>query len=84
MLAKEKFDLVFLDVKLPDGNGIHLLPSIRELQPTVPVIILTAHAELASTSEAARLGACAYLLKPIDPEDILARVENALGTSCKD
>ena len=84
MLEREKYDLVFLDVKLPDGNGIHLLPSIRQLQPKIPVIILTAHVEQAATSEAERLGACAYLIKPIDPEEILTLVAKNLGINCGD
>ncbi len=69
------FDLVFLDIKLPDQSGIQLLPQIRSLYPDMPVIILTAHASLETAIEAVRSGATDYLLKPIDPEAILARVK---------
>jgi DNA-binding response OmpR family regulator len=68
------FDLVFLDIKLPDQSGIQLLPQIRRLYPDMPVVILTAHASLDTAIEAVRAGASDYLLKPIDPEAILARV----------
>ncbi|MGA2503984.1 MAG: response regulator transcription factor [Anaerolineales bacterium] len=68
------FDLVFLDIKLPDQSGIQLLPQIRNLYPDMPVVILTAHASLETAIEAVRAGASDYLLKPIDPEAILARV----------
>ena len=68
------FDLVFLDIKLPDQSGIQVLPQIRKLYPDMPVVILTAHASLETAIEAVRAGATDYLLKPIDPEAILARV----------
>jgi DNA-binding response OmpR family regulator len=72
------YDLTFLDIKLPDQNGIQLLPQLRELYPEMPVLILTAHASLDTAIGAVRLGARDYLLKPIDPENILERVESLL------
>jgi DNA-binding response OmpR family regulator len=55
-----------------------LLPQIRELYPDMPVLILTAHATLDTAIGAVRLGARDYLLKPIDPENIISRVEGIL------
>jgi two-component system NtrC family response regulator len=78
LLQEGRYDLLFLDVKLPDGNGLSLLPTILKMHPSLPVIILTAHGEQAAASEALQMGAWAYLLKPIDPEDILARVAESL------
>jgi DNA-binding response OmpR family regulator len=72
------YDLVFLDLKMPDINGLELLPQIRTLYPEMPVLILTAHATLDSAIEAVRKGARDYLLKPIDPEQILSRVSEIL------
>ncbi len=72
------YDLAFLDIKLPDQNGIQLLPKIRELYPEMPILILTAHATLETAIGAVRLGARDYLLKPIDPESILSRVADIL------
>jgi DNA-binding response OmpR family regulator len=72
------YDLVFLDLKMPDFNGIDILPQIRSLYPDMPVLILTAHATLESAIEAVRKGARDYLIKPIDPSLILARVEEVL------
>lgn len=74
LLQGGAFDLVFLDIKLPDQSGIEILPQIRHLYPDMPVVILTAHASLETAIEAVRAGASDYLLKPIDPEAILARV----------
>jgi DNA-binding response OmpR family regulator len=78
LLQATGFDLAFLDIKLPDQSGIQLLPQIRQLYPQMPVLILTAHATLDTAIDAVRLGARDYLLKPIDPDDILKRVETIL------
>src|SRR4030066_2315314 len=78
LLQAGAFDLTFLDIKLPDQNGIQLLPQIRELYPEMPIFILTAHATLDTAIGAVRSGAKDYLLKPIDPETILNRVQALL------
>ena len=78
LLQAGAYDLTFLDIKLPDQNGIQLLPQIRDLYPEMPILILTAHATLDTAIGAVRLGAKDYLLKPIDPENILARVADIL------
>jgi len=79
LLQSGAYDLTFLDIKLPDQNGIVLLPQIKELYPEMPILILTAHATLDTAIEAVRLGARDYLLKPIDPENILTRVSSILS-----
>jgi len=78
-LTSGPFDLAFIDLQMPDMNGLVLLKEIRRLQPEMPVIILTAHASLDSAIEAVRQGARDYLIKPIDPALILARVEDILS-----
>ncbi len=79
ILSKGGFDLVFLDLKMPGGGGMELLPDIRKMYPEMPVIILTAHATLDSAMGAVRLGASDYLLKPIDPPLLLQRVKEVLA-----
>jgi DNA-binding response OmpR family regulator len=78
VLQAGAYDLTFLDIKLPDQNGIQLMPQLRELYPEMPILILTAHATLDTAIGAVRLGARDYLLKPIDPENILSRAESLL------
>jgi DNA-binding response OmpR family regulator len=73
------YNLIFLDLKMPDINGLDLLPEIREENPDAPVLILTAHATLESAIEAVRKGARDYLLKPYDPEQIIERVGELLN-----
>ncbi len=75
------YDLVFLDLKLPDASGLSLLPEMRSQYPDMPVLILTAHDKLGVALEAVRGGARDYLLKPIDPPVLLARVKEVLEES---
>lgn len=79
LLQAGAYDLTFLDIKLPDQNGIQLLTQIKELYPDMPVLILTAHATLDTAIDAVRLGARDYLIKPVDPDNILSRVESIMG-----
>jgi DNA-binding response OmpR family regulator len=78
-IQKDRMDLVFLDINLPDRSGVTLLPEIRHLYPDLPVLFLTAHATLETAVDAVNLGARGYLLKPIDPGNILFRIEEILS-----
>jgi DNA-binding response OmpR family regulator len=73
------YDLVFLDVKLPDASGLTLLTEMRDQYPGVPVLILTAHDKLGVALEAVRNGAHDYMLKPVDPPILIARVKEVLS-----
>jgi DNA-binding NtrC family response regulator len=78
-LETASYDLVFLDVKLPDGSGLNLLPEMHNRYPDMPVLILTAHDKLGVAIEAVTHGALDYLLKPVDPARLLERVREVLG-----
>jgi DNA-binding response OmpR family regulator len=80
-LEAGSYDLVFLDLKLPDASGLTLLPEMRSQYPDMPVLILTAHDKLGVALEAVRGGARDYLLKPVDPPVLLARVKELLAGS---
>jgi DNA-binding response OmpR family regulator len=73
------YDLVFLDIKLPDVSGMSLLPEIRKLFADMPVLILTGNATVDTAMEAVRHGARDYLVKPIDPVYLLSRVKEILS-----
>ncbi len=73
ILGNGTFDLVYLDIHLPGVNGLQVLREIRKKNTQMPVVLLTGHATLQSALEALRLGATDYLLKPIDPEVLVAR-----------
>lgn len=74
------YDLIFLDLKMHGVSGLDLLPEIQRVAPQVPVLILTAHLYQDLALEAVEHGAQAYLLKPADPSEILARVSEILFT----
>lgn len=69
------FNIMLLDIRLPDMNGIDLLVKTRELQPNAIKIMVTGFPSLDNTMESLNLGAHAYIIKPIDPEKLLKIIE---------
>lgn len=81
--AREKFlnedpDLVLLDLKLPDGNGLDLLREFKALKPEIPIIIITAFADSESAIFAMKEGAYDYLSKPFDFIHLMDLLKKAL------
>jgi DNA-binding NtrC family response regulator len=74
-------DLVLLDYRLPDGDGLTTLRRIKEITPDTPVILMTAFSTVENAVEAMKHGAYHYLNKPFNLDDVSAMVENALETS---
>jgi len=79
--AGNRFDLYLLDVRLPDGNGVDLLRSIRKHGATAPVIMISGHGTIAMAVEAVQLGAFDFLEKPLSRERVLLAVQHALDRS---
>jgi two-component system, OmpR family, response regulator len=73
-LATVSYDLVLLDLGLPDGRGLDLLRELRRGGSKVPVIVLTAMDQIASRIEGLNSGADDYLVKPFDLSELSARV----------
>ena len=65
---------VLLDLHLPDGDGLSLLPTIRRQAPDTPVIVLTARDQVSDRIRGLDAGADDYLVKPFDPDELLARL----------
>ena len=78
-IAKDEvIDLALLDLKLNGKNGIELMEEIHQINPELPVIILTAYGAINTAVEAMRKGAYSYLTKPFDDNDLLLQIEQCI------
>ncbi|MFH1542317.1 MAG: response regulator [bacterium] len=77
-LKKDMYDMAFVDYKLPGMDGIEVLKKIKEVDPTIEVVIVTAYASESSHANAITLGALEYLRKPFLMEEIYELVERGL------
>jgi len=77
--VEEKFyDLVIMDVRMPNVDGIQALQKIKQISPDIPVIIMTAYASVGSAVEALKSSAYDYLIKPLDIDELKILVAKAL------
>ena len=74
-VEREAFSLVISDVNMPGMDGHQLLARLRQCQPQLPVLLMTAHAAVERAVEAMRQGAVDYLVKPFEPKALLSLVE---------
>ena len=79
VLDLENFDLVLLDLALPGQSGLELLPLIKERQPELPVIMITAYGTVDNVVDAIRAGAENFVQKPWDNEKLLADIRSAVA-----
>lgn len=74
LYKKTRFDLVLIDLRMPEMDGLEVLRAIREYDPTASVVIFTAYGTKESVVEALRLGAREFLEKPLDARQLIATV----------
>jgi DNA-binding NtrC family response regulator len=77
MIQHTPVDIAVLDVKMPDMDGLTLLTKLKEIDPSVEVILLTGHASLEVAAEGLRLGAFDYLMKPVSIDELIFKLEDA-------
>jgi two-component system response regulator HydG len=75
---REHFDLVLLDYRLPDILGIELLVRIKGKRPEVPIILMTSFSDIRTAVKAIKAGAFEYITKPINPDELLLLLQQAL------
>ena len=83
MVDKGEYDVVVLDVKMPDIDGIEIFRIIREKLPDLPVILLTGHASLDDAFQTSRDGIADYLSKPIDMDDMASHIREVVSESVR-
>lgn len=76
--GNHEFDVILLDVKMPDMDGIQTLRKLREESPSSDVLMLTGVHDIAIAMESVKLGAREYLTKPIDPDVLIQRIRTTL------
>ncbi len=76
-LAQGSYDVILLDVKMPEIDGIEALGRIKRDYPSVEVIILTGHASVDAAVEIMKLGGYEYLLKPCPIDELAGKIESA-------
>lgn len=78
ILYENKIDLIISDIMMPDVDGFEFAKNVREENPSIPIIFMTAKDDLDSKKQGFRLGIDDYMVKPIDLDELLLRIEAIL------
>ncbi|MBB2149799.1 sigma-54-dependent transcriptional regulator [Pedobacter gandavensis] len=79
LTEEQNFDLFLVDYRLPDGTGLDVLSHIRGMGMSQPVIIMTSFNDVRTAVKSIQLGAFDYITKPVNPDELLMIINNALG-----
>lgn len=79
-VQSNEFDLVLMDVRMPEMDGLEALQAIKEYDPRTFVVIMTAHSNLQDAVTAIKYGAYDYIEKPVDPDKLTEIIKKAMGT----
>jgi DNA-binding NtrC family response regulator len=78
-LTRGRFDLALVDIKMPGVDGIELQSRLRQIDPEMPVIIMTGYASVETAVQALKNGAYDYITKPFDPDELVHLVTRAIS-----
>lgn len=78
-IEKQNFEIVFTDLRLPDTSGMELIKLIKNKAPKTQIIMMTGYADIATAIESIKKGAFDYIPKPLNPEEVLNLVREALN-----
>jgi len=76
--ARNRFDAIVTDLAMPGIDGVTFMTAAKKEFPDVPVIVITGHTDRSTAGEVLRLGAFAYLAKPLDTQHLIVTLERAL------
>ena len=83
LITQSDFDLILLDLSLPDGFGLDFIPTLQLHQPGIPIVALTMHNEEPYLAKALKLGASGYVVKDLAPERLMETLKRVLsGEKC--
>ena len=82
LIPDTELDVVVLDVKMPGMDGIEALQKIKALKPELEVLMLTAHANVEVAMRGMELGAFDYLMKPVELDELLYKIQDANKKKC--
>ena len=80
-LARASFDVIVLDVKMPGMNGLEVLREVRRRGVATPVLLLSGHGSDRETETGIRDGAFGYIVKPVNIDDLIAKMRQAAAGS---
>lgn len=75
---KELFDLILMDIRLPDSDGIGLMTEFKKQHPETPIVLMTGYADVNTAVKAIKNGATDYISKPFNPDEVLLVITNAI------
>ncbi len=82
-MAKNNFDLVLCDFRLPDSSGLELMQKMKAINQEVPIIIMTAYADIKMAVKMIKMGATDYVAKPIQQEELISLINKLLDQKSK-
>ena len=77
-MDEESFDVVLLDLRMPEMDGLTVLRNIKQRHPDSEVVVITGYPELETAKQSVALGAYDYLAKPVGPEDVIQAANGAM------
>lgn len=83
LLDVNEYDSIVLDINLPDGNGFEICEKVRKQENTTPIIVMTARDAVSDKIKGLDLGADDYVLKPVDSQELIARVKALIRRNSK-
>ncbi|MFW5958170.1 MAG: response regulator [Desulfosalsimonas sp.] len=79
IMEKQSFDVAVLDVKMPGMDGLQLMERIKDRHPGLPVLLLTGYGAASEGENGMSKGAYDYLMKPVDIEELISKVHEAIA-----